>query len=286
MKKRLIKQNKIIYELNENEMTADVIGNDKATGDIIIPRKINWGTQDYIITKVQEGSFKNSNGIHSLVFSNDSFVNTIEKNSFVDSKIKSISIPASISELKEGWCRGTKELNNILVSPGNKYFINIDNKMLLGKLNDKSEIYECIMFVRRDIDNIMIPSFIKKICSYSFADTQIKKVFIPSNVEKICEGAFYNCQQLKIVEIKKSSNLIIEKDAFAKTSIKSFLILTNESHNLQQQQQVEGRTNAESQISRQQQVPFPQIDKSVLISRQQVEGRTKVVYTSRFPRGP
>lgn len=53
-------------------MTSNVIGNDNATGDIIIPRKTKWETPDYIVIKIQEGSFRNSNGIHSLVFTNDS----------------------------------------------------------------------------------------------------------------------------------------------------------------------------------------------------------------------
>lgn len=53
-------------------MTSNVIGNDNATGDIIIPRKSNWETPDYIVIKIQERSFRNSNGIHSFVFTNDS----------------------------------------------------------------------------------------------------------------------------------------------------------------------------------------------------------------------
>ena len=43
-----------------------------------------------------------------------------------------------------------------------------DNNFILGKSNQKSEIFDILVFARRDIVNAIIPSFIKQIGPYSF----------------------------------------------------------------------------------------------------------------------
>ena len=42
------KQNKIIYALNKESMTAGVIGNDLAYGNIFIPKSITYENQNFI----------------------------------------------------------------------------------------------------------------------------------------------------------------------------------------------------------------------------------------------
>lgn len=77
-----IKQNKLIYTINEEDKTASVVNNDDARGDVYIPKSINYNNQNYNVIRIKEGSFRNNKSIYSLNFPNDSFVQKIEKDSF------------------------------------------------------------------------------------------------------------------------------------------------------------------------------------------------------------
>lgn len=108
--------------------------------------------------------------------------------------------------------------------PKNEHFIYCDDKMIVGKNNNE---YNVLIFVRRDVKEINIPSFIRKIASYAFSETQIETVSIPPNITHICEGAFFNCKNIKQIEILPNSQLlIVEKDAFSQTLIDPNPILT------------------------------------------------------------
>lgn len=66
--------------------------------------------------------------------------------------------------------------------------------MIIGKEDKKSDIYDVLVFVRRDADDVQIPSFINRISSYAFSEAIIQKVSIQSHITYICEGAFYRCE--------------------------------------------------------------------------------------------
>ena len=52
---------------------------------------------------------------------------------FSNSKIEEIYFPASLRELKEGWCFGADKLTKIIISPSNDQFTFNEDKYLLGK---------------------------------------------------------------------------------------------------------------------------------------------------------
>lgn len=221
----IIKQNSLIFKLNEEVKKASVIGNDQAIGDIFIPQTINYKSQDYIVTSISAKAFENSKTIISVSFPSDSKVDTIEKDAFLSSTIEKLLIPSSITDLQEGFCRETPKLTKIAIMPNNKQFIYIDNKMIVGKSDINKEEYDNLLFVRRDAESIIIPTFIKKIGRYSFSEGKIVNLSIPPQVIEICEGAFYNCHDLQHVEISSDSQLkTIETLSFLKTSIESIQI--------------------------------------------------------------
>mgnify|MGYP002472169943 CR=1 FL=1 len=75
--------------------------------------------------------------------------------------------------------------------------------MIICKTSETNENYDKIIFCRRDIKEITIPSFIKTIGSYSFS----------------------GCQQLQQNDISSNSELqTIEKYAFASSSIENIFI--------------------------------------------------------------
>ena len=219
--KRVIIEN-IIYELNEAKKTAKIIGNEIDDVNVYIPDSISYDNEKYIITRISSGSFKGANTIKSIQFPFKSNIQIIEKDAFVDSSIENLVIPSKLSVLEEGWCRGTQKLTCISVVPDNCHFMYLDNKMIIGKKSEESESYDSICFVRRDLKEVIIPSFITRIEAFSFSTSQIEHIIIPSNITYIGHNAFACCQQLKKVKFERSSkHQIIEKDAFKNTSIRN-----------------------------------------------------------------
>ncbi|KAK8838499.1 hypothetical protein M9Y10_033127 [Tritrichomonas musculus] len=221
LKKASIKD--LIYELNVEERTAKLIRNERNDEDVYIPTSILYNNKEYIITCISSGAFKGSNTIKSVQFPLDSEVRIIEKNAFVESSIEKLFIPSKMSVLEEGWCNGTSRLTNVGVMPNNRYFMYLNNKMIIGKKNnDSNETYDTVHFVRRDIKKVEIPSFIERIESFSFSTTEIEKITIPSKVTYIGKCAFSSCKKLQHVEIENDSKLqYIEQDAFENTSIQN-----------------------------------------------------------------
>ena len=332
---KIVKEGNLIFALNEEDKTAFLINNDSAADNILIPRSVKYGTQEFIITSIKENSFRYSLLIKSIQFPSDSELFTIGKEAFyccflesisipastrkicerafndclrlknaefptdskleiigedafkstriekikipstvtrickgafscsrdllcieipTDSKlqaieerafdntlIKEILIPSSVSELKEGWCQNTDTLTKVTIMPGNKNYKNFDEKIVIGKSDTekdiksdiksynesdlKSDNFDVLVFASRDIQKVMIPSFITRIASYSFSGSSIECITISPHVSEISEGAFNNCEKLERVDFVPDSNLqIIGKKAFMSTSIEKFVI--------------------------------------------------------------
>ncbi|KAK8884505.1 hypothetical protein M9Y10_043617 [Tritrichomonas musculus] len=177
----------------------------------------------------------------------------IESFAFMYSNIEELHFPASLNELEEGWCRATKKLKKISISHMNDNFIFKDEKILLGKMNPKSDEFDILHFARRDIEELSIQSNIKiissnafelcenlrkveiplnsnlqKIGKNSFLSTNIEEIFIPSKVTKISKNAFFDCHKLKKVEIPMNSNLQkIGENSFSSTNIEEIFIPSN-----------------------------------------------------------
>ncbi|KAK8892795.1 hypothetical protein M9Y10_030038 [Tritrichomonas musculus] len=224
--KNKVKYNNIIFSLNEKEKTASVIGYLSNHYDIFIPQSIKNNDQEYIITSINESSFECSY-ISSIKFPPNSELQKIERDAFKHTKIESISIPSHVSKLEDGWCSFMPELTKVTIMPGNQYFKHHEDNdnLIIGRTNLKSDKYENLLFVNREIKTVTIPSFIKKIASNAFSYSLIEKVSIPSQVIQIDEFAFFWCSQLKTVEIPNDSDLQkIGKLAFACSSIERFFI--------------------------------------------------------------
>lgn len=194
-----------------------------------------------------------SNNLKTIDNFENTKIRTIESDLFQWSSIRNLSIPSTVEELKEGWSRGTPYLVSINVSNKNDNFNCIDNKIIYGKSNNENNIFDVFLFASRDIEEIIIPSFIKKISSYSFTEcmklkriefqekselysieenafgaTQIDRISIPSNTEKIGKFAFYECKKLKVIEFQPDSKLsLIEENAFSGSSITSISVPSN-----------------------------------------------------------
>ncbi|KAK8896292.1 hypothetical protein M9Y10_014189 [Tritrichomonas musculus] len=191
------------FEIDFSNHIAKTVFSPKVQGKIVIPRSIWYESQEFNITIISKGTFKNNNNISSISFPEDSEVQTIEEEAFSCSSLTQISIPSSLKELKEDWCAFTWRLKQVFISPKNKYFSILDEKMVLGKSQSNIDYYDILVFACRDIERAIIPSTIQKIDSFAFS----------------------GCMNLQFVDFSENSELrLIEKNAFLTSSIRKITI--------------------------------------------------------------
>ena len=232
MNKTEIEINYLVFELNKTDCTASIIKSNHTASEIVIPNSIQYESKYYLITSISPKAFQNSS-ISTIVFCIDSQVKVIHKNAFINCKINKLNITENIQELKDGWCKSIYNLNVVSISPKNSFFIYFDNKIIIGKSNLKCHIYDTLVFAIRDIDEIIIPSFIKfispycfscckklknikftndsqlkSIGNYAFADSSIKNVCIPDTVEFFGKGWYKNALNLKVQICDNCKNFI------------------------------------------------------------------------------
>lgn len=201
------------------------------------------------IKTIKSCSLSDCKRLKTVTFSEDSELISIENDSFFQSSIESLFIPEKVVELNDLWCSSTNNLNVISISPKNERFLYFQNQMIIGKDDIKHRIYKNIVFVRRDIENVNVPSYIEKIKPFSFCHCQqiksitfpenselclidkfafflsrIEEISIPSHVTEICESAFDSCILKKIDFTSNSELKLIGKNAFQNSKIKRIII--------------------------------------------------------------
>lgn len=176
---------------------------------------------------------------------------TIEKCAFYMSSVEKIEIPASLTNLENGWCQETKKLKEVEVNSSNPKYKNYDRNIVVGKSTIEMDDFDVLVFCNRKIKSITIPNFIQKVgpfsfdnCQilhkveidikksklqtieeYAFRETKIESITFPPHLIKIGQSAFEFCRELQKVEIQRDSEiLIIERNAFGSTKIESILI--------------------------------------------------------------
>ena len=176
----------------------------------------------------------------------------IESNAFRGFSIDSISLPSSIEILKSHCFYRVLDIEKI-PNKNQKNICYYEDKFILGKSDLESDVFEVLIFVKRNIENVIIPSFIKQIgqCAFkyhdkikhveflpnsqleiidefAFANTTIECISIPSNVTIINDYAFYGCQKLANVNFNENSKLMkIGQKSFSKALIENIKIPSN-----------------------------------------------------------
>ena len=79
----------------------------------------------------------------------------------------------------------------IIISPSNGQFEFKDDTYLISQSELSNDEFDNFLFVRQDIREFSIPLNIKIISSFAFSSSNIESILIPSKISKICNGAFY-----------------------------------------------------------------------------------------------
>ena len=175
-----LNENEINFELNTNNFNAKVTFSPNANNDVFIPYSISHESNKYIITSIDDFSFYNNTYIKSINFPDNSQIKSFGRKVFASSSIEVVHIPPNLKELKEKWCNKAFYLSQCILSNKNKnfsYLRNFENQIILGKSDPKKAQYDTIVFVSRDLENIIIPSSIKYIHPSIFSHfLKLKKV--------------------------------------------------------------------------------------------------------------
>ena len=120
-----------------------------------------------MVKTICEGAFDRCTNLFKIEFNRNSELHIIDHGAFKYTNIEHLNIPASIKDLKSGWCTQLNKLRSISISPENKYFSVFEGKMIVGKSNPNDDVYDILHYVTHNVLEITIPQFIKKIDDYA-----------------------------------------------------------------------------------------------------------------------
>jgi len=152
------------------------------------------------VTFIDEAVCKGCTSLETINLSET--VDTIGKNAFYGSRIKSLYIPKSVRSIGGCITGNCNQLISIKVDPANAVYDSRNN------CNGIIETATNELVV--GIQNTVIPSTVTSISGYAYRDCkQLKSLFIPENINKIkvgpnYESPFYGCDNL--VSIKVDAN--------------------------------------------------------------------------------
>lgn len=204
------------------------------------------------LTQINKNDFSLYDQLETVDNSSNSKLRIISKDAFIYSSIETLLIPSKVTDLKDGWCQYTKELNRIKIMPDNHCYQLYKDKFIIGKSSINADKFDTLVFCIRNLKKVKIPSFIEIIgkyafdnCQirsieipedsklqiiddYAFKESQIKYINIPSKIKKIGDYCFVTCMKLQRIEIPDDSEINeIGEHAFSNTKIDKFKIPLN-----------------------------------------------------------
>ncbi|MBQ9641713.1 MAG: leucine-rich repeat domain-containing protein [Bacteroidaceae bacterium] len=177
-------------------------------GDVVVPAFVSYNGKRYIVTEIGHASFYRC-AIRSI--SLPPTITTIREGGIGSCPyIQSLTIPSSVELIEEGAFQQNSRLDTLVVNQGNKNYVSIDN-VLFNKERTILLQYACGL-----PDNYYtIPNTVNRIADYAFDwCTNLKEVSFPESVLEIGQHAFWQCLQLQRVCIP-ASIIQIGEGAFA-----------------------------------------------------------------------
>lgn len=204
---------------------------------------------------IKKHAFGDCKYLKSINFDDESELISIPTMLFSESLIEKFTITKNIQKIEQGCFDSADCLNQVIISPGNKYFEYLDDqhKIIVRKSNQNNSVFDVLVFACRDIKKVFIPSTIKYIDSYcfcgckklkkiefaensqlisigkkSFSEISIKSIELPSSLTNISPYAFSFCKKLDEITIPADSKLeSIHEYTFFYTPIKKIFIPPN-----------------------------------------------------------
>lgn len=154
------------------------------------------------VTRICESAFFFCGKLKSVKINQESELRVIEKSAFYGTEIENISLPSCV-ELKDGWNNNMSRIKDIKIFQKEKENIKNYKEFVLGKSDIYKDLFDVILFVKPNVEKVIIPSFVRCISSHTFS----------------------NCIKLDNIEFENGSNLeIIGKCCFNKSNVETLVI--------------------------------------------------------------
>lgn len=211
----IITQKNLIFDLDEEEKTAAIVGNKYKDGDLIIPRSIMHESQEYIITSIKKGAFKYVHLHNSIQFS-DSELRIIEKEAFekveIDGcltlpphviyigyhafayySIKKLEITSSSDNITIDGYSISNQIEEISI-PSNAnfkdnwcFYLSKNKIQIVENKNKNIQYYDNKLIIgKSDINSDEFDVLL-------YANRDLETVIIPPFIKKIASSAFSDC---------------------------------------------------------------------------------------------
>ena len=182
-----VKVDGIYYNLISEGKTAEVTyGEEKYSGEVVIPSSITSEGQEYKVTSIGDYAFRFCSGL------------------------KSITIPNSVTSIKDGtfhWCSGLTSITipNSVTCIGSGAFIACSGLTSITIPNSVTSIGSGAFQECSGLTSVTIPNSVTIIGNHVFNRCSgLTSVIIPNSVTSIGEYAFYNCTRLTSITIPNS----------------------------------------------------------------------------------
>ena len=246
---KITDENGISFIINTYDHTAEITISKPTTENVFIPRTVKYQSQEYLITKIRERSFKDAK-VESITFSEDSQIKEFCDECFDSTLISSITIPNSVTKIGNfvfSWCSKLKTVeisddsNLNFIGKKNFFVTHVDNLHIPSKLTELKDEWCCDTI---DLINLTVSPKNQNFCIYKkkmligkhiptsndfddlkFVFRNATKITIPSSIVRISPYSMSFCRQLHTIQFDKNSNLKeIANHAFGNSHIKKFEI--------------------------------------------------------------
>lgn len=170
----------------------------KPTGDIIIPKTIEYNSTLYTVVAIEEYAFSSCSNITNITFAEGiEDLTTIGNSAFAScSKLESIEIPSCVTSIGSYAFSGCSKLNNATLSS----ITTIQTSTFSGCTS---------------LTSFTIPSSVTSIQSNAFSDCGLTSIIIPSTVTTLSSNAFMNCSNLESVTFASGTGIAtLSSDVF------------------------------------------------------------------------
>lgn len=160
--------------------------------------------------------------LKSVTFGKNASIRSLGDEFIKNTAITRLDIPADVDKIDDLTFCGAKFMTCVTVSK-NPNFCIYKNNLLLGKQNKDSDVFDVLLFVYKDAEQIEIPPTVVIISLYAFAYCEnLKTIQIPENSHKYT----YHQNQLLLAkeELNESDNDSFDVIYFARKDIKNVTI--------------------------------------------------------------
>lgn len=227
----------INYNRIADTETVEVTNGKLYTGDIIIPKSVEWTGRMYIVARIGDNAFLSCKELQSVSISNS--VTSIGASAFQNcSNLSSLEIPNSVTDIGIMCFEGTAWLKNQpdgLIYAGKvvySYKGTIPEIVLLEE--GTVGIADLAFYYQKGMNSIVIPNTVVTIGSRAFDScTGLKEIIIPSSVKSIGSQAFMNCESLNSITLEEGV-VSIGKGTFIGCSNLTDILIPNSVTNIEE----------------------------------------------------